>query len=169
MTPLVRKTLLFILTLAPALLAPLTASAKDIRFPAKGFPAYVFILPDDWSSEADDYGNLLMSSATHVTSLVIIIGVGPEALDEIARVALETAKATPYDHKEPAEISGCKGFTYFSNMTNPSGVQIKLEMTIVRVDARNFASASLLLASGVTKTDETTARILKNSFKLVME
>ena len=40
-------------------------------------------------------------------------------------------------------------------------------MTIVRVDDKNFASASLLLASGVSQADETTARLVRNGLKLL--
>ncbi len=167
MTPFIRKTLLVLLPLLSALLGPLTSSAKDMRFPEKGSPAYVFVLPDDWSSQTDDSGNLLMASANHTTALVILVGEAPDALDEIAKVALETAKAAPFSRKEPVEISGFKGFNYFSNMSNPAGVSIKLEMIIVRVDDRNFASASLLLASGVTQADESSARLVRNGLKLL--
>lgn len=158
---------LALLVLVPVLLAPLAASAKDMRFPEKGSPAFVFVLPDDWSSRADDSGNLIMASANHVTSLVVLVAETSEALDEIARVALETAKAAPLQRKEPVEISGFKGFNYFSSLSNPAGVSIKLEMTIVRVDDKNFASASLLLASGVSQADETTARLVRNGLKLL--
>ncbi|HKB57968.1 MAG TPA: hypothetical protein VKC51_10295 [Lacunisphaera sp.] len=176
MTPLVngpiagrplRKVLLVLLTLVPALLAPLSASAKDMRFPEKGSPAYVFVLPDDWSAQPDDSGNLIMASANHVASLVILVGEAPEALDEVARVALETAQATSFQRKEPVEISGFKGFTYFSSITNAAKVSITLEMTIVRVDEKNIASASLLLASGVAKADEADARLVRNGLKLL--
>jgi len=157
--------------LVPALLllAPLTTLAKDVRFPEKTSPAFTFVLPDDWSAEPDTSGNLIMRNPNRTTSLVIFTGESAEELDVIAREALQVAKAEPAPRKEPFEISGCKGFTYFTTMTNPSGVHLTLEMSIVRTDPKHVASASLILAEGVAKADETNSRLVKNGLKLQTE
>jgi hypothetical protein len=157
--------------LVPALLllAPLSTLAKDVRFPEKTLPAFTFVLPDDWSAEPDTDGNLIMRNPNHMTSLVIFTGESADDLDVIAKEALQIAKAAPSPRKEPVEISGCKGFTYFSTMTNPSGVHINLEMSIVRIDPKHVASASLIMAENVNKADETNTRLVRNGLKLKTE
>ena len=70
-------------------------------------------------------------------------------------------------NKKPAEISGHKGFTYFSSITNGKGVKMSLETTIVRVNDKYIAAASLLIATTATKDDETAARLVHNGLKLV--
>ena len=110
--------------------------------------------------------NIHCRSANRTTALVIFTGEATEDLDTIAREALQIAKAAPAPRKEPYEISGFKGFTYFSTMTNSSGVHMNLEMSIVRTDPQHVVSASLLMADTVAKPDETNARMVKNGLKL---
>lgn len=167
MTTLPSRTLPVLLGLALAWLAPLSASAKNMRFPEKGVPAYAFVLPDDWSSKSDTEGNLMMLSANRTTVLVILVAASTEALEVVAKVAFETAKATASPRKEPAEISGCAGFTWFTTVKNTKGDVLNLEMTVVQVDAAHFATASLILVPGVSPADEATARLVRNGLKLV--
>jgi hypothetical protein len=127
------------------------------------------VLPDDWSAEPDTSGNLIMRIPNRTTSLVIFTGESADDLEVLARETLQIVKAAPSPRREPAEISGCKGFTYFSTMTNPSGVHINLEMTIVRTDPKHVVSATLILAENVAKADETSTRLVKNGLKLVTE
>ncbi len=157
--------------LVPALLllAPLSTLAKDVRFPEKTLPAFTFVLPDDWTAEPDTSGNLIMRSPNRTTSLVIFTGESAEEVEAIAKEALSVAKTGATPRKEPAEISGCKGFTYFTTMTNPAGVHLNLEMTIVRTDPKHVASASLIMAEGVAQADETNTRLVRNGFKLKTE
>ena len=157
--------------LVPALLllTPLTAPAKDVRFPEKTLPAFAFVLPDDWSTEADTDGNLIMRNPSRTTSLVIFTGEAADELDTIAKEALQGAKTAPALRKEPAEISGCKGFTYFTTTTNSSGFHLNMEVTIVRTDPKHVASACLILADNVAKADETGSRLVKNGLKLRTE
>lgn len=99
---------LFGLVPALLLLTPLAAPAKDVRFPEKTLPAFTFVLPDDWTSEADTSGNLIMRCPNRTTSLVIFTGEDSGDLDALAKEALQVAKTAPALRKEPAEISGCK-------------------------------------------------------------
>lgn len=155
--------------LLAALLAPLSALARDMQFPEKTLPAFSFVLPDDWTHEADTSGNLLMFNPNRMTGFVIIVTESTEQLDDIAIEAFGVAKAEAPQSKKPAEISGCKGFTYFSTITNDNGVKMNLETTIVRVNDKHIAAASLLLVIAVTKADETVARLVRNGLKLVTE
>lgn len=164
-----RKFLPVILILATILGGPLSTRARDIQFPEKILPAFSFVLPDDWTHEADTSGNLLMFNPNRMTGFVIIVTESTEQLDDIATEAFGVAKAEAPQSKKPAEISGCKGFTYFSTLTNDKGVKMNLETTIVRVSDKYIAAASLLLVISATKGDETVARLVRNGLKLVTE
>jgi hypothetical protein len=164
-----RKIPLVLLAFLAPLLAPLTASAKEVRFPETGFPAYSFILPDDWKSQADTSGNLIMVNPNRTVSFVIMIGKTNEPIDVVAQDAFTVAKATPSDRTEPAEISGHKGRTYFATMMGPKELKLNLEMTIVQVGDSHIGSASLILVPGLTPADETAARLVRNALKLVTE
>ena len=163
-----RKALPVFLFLA-ALLARRAAPARDDRHPEKTSPAFSFILPDTWSREPDASGNLIMFNPARTTGLVIIVAESADELDKIATEAFGVAKADAFKNKKPAEISGCKGFTYFSTITNDKGVKMNLETTIVRVDAKNIAAASLLLVTTAGADDVTAARLVHNGLKLVTE
>jgi hypothetical protein len=162
-----RKTLPVVLTLALAWLAPLSALAKDVRFPETGFPAYVIVLPDDWTTQAAEQGNLLLFSPNRTTVMVVLMAESNEPLDKIAKEALELAPAVPDGRKEPTEISGCEGFTWFATMKNANNLTLNLEMSIVRIDPEHVSSASLILAQNVSRADESTARLVRNGIKLV--
>ncbi len=163
-----RKSLPIYLMLA-ALLLPLAALARDVRHPEKTSPAFGFVLPDNWSREPDTSGNLIMFNPARTTGIVIIVAESVDPLDKIATEAFGVAKADAYKNKKPAEISGCKGFTYFSTITNDKGVKMSLETTIVRVDDKNIAAASLLVVTSATPDDETAARLVHNGLKIVTE
>lgn len=157
------------LVLAVLLLLPPPVVARDVRFPENSLPAFTFFLPDDWSTQPDGEGNLIMASAKRAASMVVIVAESADELDDIAVEAFGVAKADPSSRREPAEISGCKGFTYFTTITNPKGVRLNLETTIVRVSEKHIAAASLLLVTGATKEEETTARLVRNGLKLATE
>lgn len=154
-----------LLTLALALLAPL--SAKDVRHPATGTPAYVFPVPDDWTTQDGGSDNLLVMDAKRSAVLVILVVPSDEPLDKIAKEALEVAHAAPATRKEPAAISSCAGFTWFTTLQNATGLTLSLEMTIVKIDDTHVASASLLLVPSVTAEQEATARHVRTGFALI--
>lgn len=166
MTPLIRRTLPVILFLALAVLAPLPASAKEIRHPETGLPAYVFTLPDEWTTQPAEQGNLILLSPTRTAVLVILLAKSNEPLDKIAKEGLETAPAVPDGRKEPVEISGCAGFTWYGTMKNAKDLTLNLEMSIVRVDSDHVASASLILTPDIDAADESTARLVRSGLTL---
>lgn len=152
-----------------ALLLPLAVHARDVRHPEKTLPAFNFVLPDNWSQESDTAGNLIMFNPARTTGIVIIVAESTEALDDIAVEAFGVAEAEAPQSKKPAEISGCKDFTYFSSITNDKGVKLSLETTIVRVSDKYIAAASLLVVTATAREDETAARLVHNGLKLVTE
>jgi hypothetical protein len=154
-----------LLILALALLAPL--SAKDVRHPATGAPAYAFTIPDDWTTQDGGSGNLLILDANRSTIVVILVVASTDPLDKTAKEALEVAHATPVSRKEPTAISGCAGFTWFSIVQNPSNLTLSLEMTIVRIDDTHVASASLIMVPNLAPEAEAVARRVRNGLTLV--
>ena len=164
-----RKFLPVFLILATLLCWPLSTHARDMQFPEKTLPAFSFVLPDNWSQEPDTSGNLIMFNPARTTGIVIIVAESADPLDKIATEAFGVAKADAYKNKKPAEISGCKGYTYFSTITNDKGIKMSLETTIVRVSDKHIAAASLLVVTSATKDDETAARLVHNGLKIVTE
>lgn len=170
MKPLVRKALFLLLALTLSNgLASLTASAKEMRAPEKGVPAFAAVLPDDWTTELEaETKCLLMFNPRNTAHIVILVDVSNQTLEENANDAFAAATAPPYYRKVPAEISGCKGFTYFSTVKDAKG-EIRLEMTFVQVDAKHVAARSLTLRPGLTKDEETILRLVANGLKLITE
>lgn len=158
-----------VLFVSAALLLPLSALARDLRFPEKSSPAFSFMLPDNWSHEPDNSGNLIMFNPARTTGIVIIVAESTDPLDKIATEAFGVAKADAPQSKKPAEISGRKGFTYFSTITNDKGVKMSLETTLVRVNDKFIAAASILLVTSASDDDVTAARLVHNGLKLVEE
>jgi len=162
---LLRHSGMVLLSLALALLAPL--SAKDVRHPETGLPAYAFPIPDDWTTQDGGSGNLLVLDPKRSTILVILVVPSTDPLDKIAKEALEVAKATPATRKEPAAISSCAGFTWYSTVQNPNGIVLSLEMTIVKIDDSHIASASLIMIPSVTAEAEAAARRVRDGLALL--
>ncbi len=167
MKVLLRHPGMLLLTLALALLPPL--SAKDVRHPATGSPAYAFTVPDDWTTQDGGSGNLLVMDPTRSTIVVILVVPSSDSLDKIAKDAIEVSKASPPTRKEATTISGCAGFTWYSTVQNPNNLTLSLEMTIVKIDDQTVASASLIMIPGVTPAAEAAARRVRNGLTLVKE
>jgi hypothetical protein len=166
MTPLIRKFLPVVLTFALAGLAPLSAVAKELRHPESGLPAYVFELPDDWTSQAAPDDNLILFNPTRSGGVVILVAASTETIDAIAAEALATSKATQSGPRQPAEISGFQGYMWPATMQNAAGVALKFEMTVVRIDDGHVASASLLLSANMSPAEEAAARAVWKRLKL---
>jgi hypothetical protein len=157
--------LLLALSLSNAL-APLSAVARELRHPETGLPAYQFQLPDDWLIQPADQGNLLLLDAQRATVLVILVVAGNVTPEAVANEAL--AKYTMSSRaKEPADISGYKGYTWFAATKNSAGTDLNLEVTVVQAGAGQIASASLILPVGVGAAEEAAARKVRAALKLI--
>lgn len=167
MTSLFRQPILVVLFFGLAWLTSLSALAKDVRFPESGVPAFTLVLPDDWSTQPAAQGNLLVLSPSRSAVLVLFIAASTDTLDKIAKEAMVTAPAVASGRKEPTEISGCEGSTWFGIMKNSTNLTLNLEMSIVRIDEGHVGSASLLLAETITPAEMSTARLVRNGIKLI--
>lgn len=152
-----------LLLLAGALLS-LPATARDLRFPETGEPAFTLLLPDNWKSSLDPNGNLQLanpeSTATFSLSLVEA-PLRPEQLDVLAR-----AIVTSWESKTPTEISGRPGYRYHAHLARPDGVKVRVEITLVVADATHVLSSSMLCVESIKPADETLARLVHAAIKL---
>lgn len=114
------------------------ADARELRYPAKGDPAIILQVPDDWTDKPDGDGNWLVVSADHTTSFVMSQGTSKGPLDDAAKAMLHMANATPPMNVEPTSVSGQAGFAIESTMKTAGGTPLQLKMIIVRLGERGY-------------------------------
>lgn len=158
---------LFLAALAPAVGS---AQLRDVLHPRADLPAFRCQVPVDWTNEVDAAGNLQLANARRTAnfSMSIVHSAEPAAqLDGLAKAILAGAVTAPWDSREPAEISGYRGFKYTARVKHTNGVQVRAEVILVAVGEQHIAACSLLLAERVTRPDETTARLVQAGMKLI--
>jgi hypothetical protein len=129
------------------------AEAKGFRHPATGAPAVAVTAPDDWSSQTDSSGNLLLfapgGSPYAGYSITVTEFDTANSLDLLAAEAMKIAKAAPPVRVGDAVISGHKGGVWTSTAT-ANGRVLGLKTVIVRLDDAHVASISLITFPGIT-------------------
>lgn len=164
--------LLSALCLASLLVTAATAREplREILHPKADLPSFRVLLPADWSDTVDANGNLLLASDDRTAnfSLSFARSSNPrEALDGLARAILTGAIASPWDSREPAEISGHRGYRYTARIRHANGAQVRAELVLVAVGENHIASCALLLGERADKSDEALARLVHAAIKLV--
>ena len=127
-------------------------------------------MPADWSTSVNADGDLLLANRGHSAnfSLNFVPSAHPrEALDQLARAILGSVGATVWDSREPAEISGCRGFRYTARVRPAGGAEVRAEIVLVAVGEDRIASASMLLARRMDEDAEVTARLAFAALRLV--
>lgn len=165
-----RALLSMLVLLAAALPATANAQLREVFHPKAELPAFRCALPDDWTSSVDAAGNLLLANRGHGAnfSLSFVASAQPrEALDTLAKAILAQAVTTPWDSREPAEISGYRGFKYTARVRNPNGTEVRTEILLVAVGDRQIAAASMLLSPRLSSADETVARLVHAAIRIV--
>jgi len=158
-----RPLLSMLVLLAAAVPAAAAEPLREIRHPASGQPAFRCLVPENWTSQVDAGGNLLLANRGRTANFSLAFTPSPrprEALDELAKELLDTAVTSPWDSREPAEISGYRGFKYAARVRAPNGVVVRAEVVLVAVGDQQIAVSSLLLAERVSPADEGTARLV---------
>ncbi|MBI2512713.1 MAG: hypothetical protein HYV96_12095 [Opitutae bacterium] len=156
-----------------ALLAPAADGRELLRellHPKSDLPAFRCTIPADWTSEIDRLGNLQLASdaRTATFSLGIVHSADPhEALDGLAKTILADAIAPPWKAREPAEISGHRGYKYTARVRAANGVEIDAEVILVAVGDKHIASCSMLLSRRISRDDEVLARLVFGNVKLL--
>ena len=143
-----------------------SVSAKDMRFPASGNPAFSFRMPDNWTSSIDPSGNLLLASANRSTGFSLTHAVSSASLDELANEALGIAKADETRARAPASISGFAGVSYTTTMKNEAGVKLRVKVVVVRIDKTHVASCTKIEAESNSAEDRKVAETVLQSMKL---
>lgn len=163
---------LSLLLLLLATLTPTVASAqlRDVLHPRADLPAFRCQLPADWTNEVDASGNLQLANPPRTANFSMSIVHSPEPvekLDVLAKAILAGAVTAPWDSREPAEISGYRGYKYTARVKHTNGVQVLAEVILVAVGEQHIAACSMLLAERITRPDETTARLVQAAMKLI--
>ena len=164
MTRLGRPTLLAVLALV---LLPAAASARDLRHPASGEPAFTMTVPDDWTAVTVDGGKSLgVTSADRRMGFALTIATTDQSLEEIAKSAVTGSKGTQLEIK-PTSISGLAGQSYSWIYVNAGGIKLRATMVLVQLDGRRLASCTELEADGNSPADHQLADKVMQSVKLV--
>ena len=159
---------LFVLLAAAA--APAREVLREVVHPKADLPAFHCLLPADWRSEVDASGNLQLSNRDRTAnfSLSLVHGSDPAgSLDVLAKAILAGAVTPPWNSREPAEISGHRGFRYSARVRHTNGVTVRAEVILVAVGDGHIAACSLLLSERVSRDDEATARLVHAAVKLL--
>lgn len=143
---------------------------REIVHPKADLPAFHCLVPADWHSEVDASGNLQLAnddrSANFSLSLMRSSG-SADTLDALARAILSRAINAPWDSREPAEISGHRGYKYSARVRHTNGVEVRAEIILAAVGGQNIAACSMLLSTKIGRDDETTARLVHAAIKLI--
>ena len=164
MTRLRRPMLSAVLGLA---LLPATASARDLRHPASGEPAFTITVPDDWTAVMLDAGkSLSITSADRRIGFALTIATTDQSPEEIAKSAVTASKGTQLETK-PTSISGIAGKSYSWIYTNAGGIKLHATMILVQLDGKWLASCTGLEVDGNSPADHQRAETAMQSVKLI--
>ena len=156
--------------LAAAVPAVASAQPREVFHPSADRPAFRCLVPEGWSSRVDAFGNLLLANQDHTVnfSLSLVPSARPrESLDVLAKALFESAVHPPWDSREPAEISGYRGFKYTARVRHTNGVEVRAEVVLVAVGEKQIAACSLLLSDPLTSADEGSARLVQAAIHIV--
>jgi hypothetical protein len=123
-----------------------TASARSLRFPESGDPAFYMELPDGWTTRKDPSGNLIVLSADHAIAFSLNVFTERTTADEIARKALALQKVTPIPDRQRASIWGFDGVSYHWRSVNASNIKLEMTLIVVQIDATHVANCTKLVS-----------------------
>jgi len=142
-------------------LAAAPALARDM-----GDPAFVFQMPDDWTSKIDEDGNLILNGGDHAEGFSLSHAKYEGDLDAFAAQVMDVAKGTLTGQKEAASIAQYSGTAYYATMTPSSGVDLKLKFVAVRIDPATIAAYTEILLSDATPAQTEAADAVARSITL---
>lgn len=159
-----RPTLLAVLGL---MLLPATVSARDLRHPASGEPAFVITVPDDWAAVTLDAGkSLSITSADRRIGFALTIATTDQSPEEIVKSAVKASKGTQLETK-PTSISGIAGQSYSWIYVNAGGIKLHATMILIQLDGKWLASCTGLEVDGNSPADHQRAETAMQSVKLI--
>ena len=121
-----------------------TASARSLRYPQTGDPAFLVEVPEDWTSRTDK-GNCIVGSGDHALAFSLNIVTSTLPVDQIATKALEIQKVSPTPNRETVSIAGYGGVAY-SWTASKADTTVDITLMIVRIDSTHIAICSTAVA-----------------------
>lgn len=146
------------------------AQVREVLHPKSDLPAFRCTIPAAWKSHVDPTGNLQLANRDRTAnfSLALVHSSAPrEALDLLAETLLAGALVAPWDSREPAEISGHRGYKYTARIKHTNGALVRAEVILVAIGDAHIGSCSMLLGERVSKDEESTARLVQAAVKLI--
>jgi hypothetical protein len=156
--------------LAPAWAATAAEPLREVVHPKAEYPAFRCLVPSDWTSQVDAFGNLQLANPDHTANFSLNFANSTnarEALDPLAKLLLASAVHPPWDGHEPAEISGFHGAQYTAHVRHSNGVEVHAEVTLVPVGDHQVAACSMLLSTRIKPADEAIARLVFAAVRIV--
>lgn len=160
--------LLLLATLASA--AHARDGLRDLIHPRAALPAFRCVVPAEWADTIDAAGNLSLANEERTANFSFSLVRTPEPaerLDQLAKVLLAGAVSAPWESREPAEISGHRGFRYVARLKHTNGVIVRVDLVLVAAGPDHIASAALFLNEKVKPADETQARLVFAAARLI--
>jgi len=164
-----KKTLvLFLIALAAGV-----AQAESVRMPKTGVPAFAFDAPPGWAVLYDEFGNLRLTAQDRASALQLSMIDDPAientSLEELAAEIMKAAGAPPFSKQEDGSIAGLNGTTFISQITNDSGVEIVLRVTLVKLDKTHVASQGEMRTTEMTSEQTAAFTSLLGDVRLTLE
>jgi hypothetical protein len=162
-----------ILMLCLVALAAGAAQAESVRMPKTGVPAFAFDAPPGWTVLYDEYGNLRLTAEDHTSALQLSMIDDPametSSLEDLAAEILKAAGAPPFSKQEDGTIAGFDGTTFISQVTNDSGVDVILRVTLVKLDATHVASQGEMRTTEMTGEETEALNSLLGDVRLTLK
>ncbi len=147
------------------------AMAETLRVPGTGEPALIVDVPSDWTLIRVDDDNGFARSPDYATILQIGMIRGNVAaetsLSRLAQAVLREAGAKPYTRSQPGKVVDRSGQTFYSDVTNQSGIHMAFVLDIAKVDARNAATVVTLTMDKADAQQKRHLAELKKKIRLV--
>lgn len=126
------------------------------HFPQQGTIKFSFNVPEGWTTRADDSNKTLVVRAPGAQGAVMVLTVfdapnEPGSLQDVAKTALEVAKAQPYTKEEDTSLSGVSGKTFYSTTNLGGDVNFNLRMSIFKIGTTYLSATEV---TRVGKTEE---------------
>jgi hypothetical protein len=151
--------------LALAFLAP-AASARDLRHPASGQPAFTLTVPDTWTVQPVDKGkSLSISSDDRRLGFALTVDTSKKSMEEIIKEVLAATRASLLETKATS-ISGFPGRSYIWTQVNSGGVKLRVTMIMIPLEGGWLVSCTKLEVDGNSPAEQQLADTVLQSVKL---
>lgn len=129
------------------------ATAKDLRFPESGSPAFALHIPDDWYADVDQ-GNLILTLPDKTASVSLSVfkedaRIAAMSSDQLAIAALLASKAEPYNRHETISLGSAKADVYYSRMVNASNIHLLVKLIMVKSVQGSTLTETVLTAEAI--------------------